>query len=52
MAWIIQSNDGLRVWKTTSRAEARLYAWMSLEFCEYNVYIAGGSGTPVSFIEI
>lgn len=52
MSWIIQSNDGRRVWKTEVRAEAQFYAWLSHEYCEYNVYASGGKASPLSFLEI
>jgi hypothetical protein len=52
MDWIIQSNDGRRVWSTPVRAEAQFYAWLSHEYCEYNVYTKGGSGVPLSPMEI
>lgn len=45
--WIIQSNDGRRVWQTTVRAEAQLYAWLGIEYCAYNVYSQGGNGVPL-----
>lgn len=45
--WIIQSNDGRRVWTTAVRAEAAFYAWLGVAFCEYNVYRQGGNGTPL-----
>lgn len=48
MTWIIQANDG-RTWKTCVRAEAVFYAWLSIEFCAYNVYEVGGSLTPLLF---
>lgn len=45
--WVIQNNDGSRVWTTECRAEAAFYAWLGIEFCQYNVYRSGGCGTPL-----
>ncbi len=42
--WTIQSNDRRRTWNTDVRAEAFLYAWISIEYCEYNVFPGPGGG--------
>ena len=49
--YYIQSNSG-RVWATSSRAEARFYAVLSLVYNTYNVYKVGGNGLPLGHYEI
>ena len=41
MVFLIQHNDG-RVHETDVIAEAKFYAWLSIDYSLYNVYSVGG----------
>lgn len=49
--YVIQRNDG-STWETKFTGEARFWAWMSMEFCNCNVYKLGGSGLMLTPFDI
>jgi hypothetical protein len=49
--YVIQRNDG-STWETRFKGEARLWAWMSMEFLSCNVYQQGGSMQLLSPFDI